>query len=93
MRSGFSAQLTGLLRRGRGLGTAGQLLRGKISVSGIDGLVDAGDDDGGVAGEFAGSVDGVAVPGAVGKARGREQRGFSLAEGEIQQTRSPYGAA
>ena len=51
----------------------------------IDGLVDPGNDDGGVAGELAGSVDGVAIPGTAGKSGGREQRRFSLAKGEIQE--------
>ena len=35
-------------------------------VAGVDALGDAGDDHGGVAGELAGSVDGVLVPGAFG---------------------------
>ena len=42
-------------------------------VVGVDGFVDAGDDDGGVSGELAGGVDGVLVPGAVGEAGGVEQ--------------------
>src|ERR1035441_930238 len=62
----------------------GQLLRGNGGVASVDGLVDAGDDDGGVAGELAGRVDGVSIPWTAGKAGGREQRCFRLAEGEIQ---------
>src|SRR5580658_890832 len=53
-------------------------------VFGIDGLVDAGDGDGGVTGVLARSVDGVPVPGTVGQAGFRDESGLGLAESEIQ---------
>ena len=49
-----------------GFGEGGELRLGAGGVGGFDGLVDAGDDNGGVAGELAWGVDGVAVPGASG---------------------------
>src|SRR5262249_52020613 len=49
-------------------------------VGGFDGFVDAGNDDGGVAGEFAGGVDGVLKPGTFGKAGGVEKRLLGGAE-------------
>ena len=53
-------------------------------IFGVDGLVDAGNDHGGVAGVFAGSVDGVPVPGSVGQSCGGKQRGFDLAQSLVQ---------
>ena len=67
-----------------GLGEHGQLLRARLAIFGVDGLIDAGNDDGGVAGVLAGSVDGVPVPGAIGQAGGGEQGGLGLAQGLVQ---------
>ena len=64
-----------------GLGQDGQLLGGALGVFGINCLVDAGNDYGGVAGELAGSVNGVTIPRAIGQTGIREQGGFCLAEG------------
>ena len=58
-----------------GLGAGGVVL--------LDRFIDAGDDDGGVAGVLAGSVDGVFVPGAFGQAGFGEQGVLGLAEGGI----------
>ena len=57
---------------------------GAGSVWGVDTLVDAGDDDGGVAGELARGVDGVFVPGALGKAFGVEEGFFGVAKGLVE---------
>ena len=57
---------------------------GAGGVGGLDGLVDAGDDHGGVAGELARGVDGVLVPGAVGQAGGVEQGLFRGAQGVVE---------
>ena len=58
----------------------GQLLGGAGLVIGVDGFVDAGDNDGGVAGELARCVNGVAIPGAIGQAGFGDERGFGLAQ-------------
>ena len=50
-------------------------------------FVDAGNDDGGVAGELAGGVDGVLVPGASGQAGGVEQGLFGGAQGVVERGR------
>ena len=52
----------------QGLGEDDQLGGGEVGIVGVDGLVYAGNDDGRVAGELAGSVDGVPVPRAIGEA-------------------------
>ena len=49
-----------------GLGQDNELLCGKDGIFGFQGFIDAGDDDGGIAGVFARGIDGVFVPGAVG---------------------------
>jgi hypothetical protein len=54
-----------------GLCEGGELGLGARGVGGVDALVDAGDDDGGVAGELAGGVDAVAIPGTAGQAGGK----------------------
>ncbi len=64
---------------------------GAGGVGGFDGFVDAGDDDGGVAGELAGGVDGVAVPGAFGQAGGVEEGLFGGAEGWLRAVGSVGG--
>ena len=48
-----------------------QLLRSQVSILRVDSLVDAGEDDGGVARELAGSKDGVPVPRPMGKSGSR----------------------
>ena len=56
----------------------------RVMRVGFQGFVDAGDDDCGVACELAGGVDGVAIPGAFGKACGIEECGFGGAEGVVE---------
>ena len=46
-----------------------QLLRGQVSIAGIDGLVDTGEDYGSIAGILAGREDRVPVPRPVGESR------------------------
>src|SRR5260370_31019111 len=67
-----------------GFGEAGKLGLGAGGVRGVDGLVDAGDDYGGVAGELAGGVDGVLEPGTPGEAFGVEQSLFGRAQGLVE---------
>ena len=61
-----------------------QLLSGAGLVFGIDSLIDSWDNYGSVAGELAGSVDGVPVPWAIGQACCGDESGLSLAEGLIE---------
>ena len=49
-------------------GEGGELGLGSGGVGSFDCLVDSGDDDGGIAGELAGGVDSVTVPGTFGQA-------------------------
>jgi hypothetical protein len=63
-----------------GSGEDGHLLLGSGAVFGVDGFVDSGDDDGCVAGIFAGGVDGVFEPGAVGEAGFGEEVSFDGSE-------------
>ena len=55
----------------------GQLLDGQGRVARVDGLVHAGEDNCGVACEFTGRKDRVAIPRSIGKAGWREQSSFS----------------
>src|SRR5260370_41790173 len=64
-----------------GFGERGELGLGAGGVGGFDAFVDAGDDDGGVAGELAGGVDGVLEPGATRQAGWIEEGFFSGSEG------------
>ena len=80
-----------LLCRGKRLRSAikrsreyGQLLLSGGGVFGVYGFVDAGDYHGGVACVFSRRVDGVLIPRAVGKASGRKQVGFDIAQGLIE---------
>ena len=57
---------------------------GSWGVRGVDSLVDAGNDDGGVAGELARSIDGVFVPGAFGQAFGVEEGLFGVAQSLVE---------
>ena len=78
---------------GERLGQHRQLLRGAVAVFGVDGLVDAGNHHRRVAGELAGSVDGVPVPGAIGQAGlGDERASRSGAGRRLSWARSPEGA-
>jgi len=61
-----------------------QLLRGAGGVCCFHGLIDSGQHNGGIAGVLAGSVDGVAIPGAVGQAGIDEQGGLCLAKAIIE---------
>src|SRR5277367_4011062 len=57
-----------------------QLLRGAGLIVGVESLIHPWNHNGGVAGVFAGRIDGVLVPGAIGKARGRDEIGLGLAQ-------------
>lgn len=63
-----------------GAGEDGHLGLGAWQVLRVDGLVDARNDDGSVSGVFAGCVDGVFEPGAIGETRLREKAFFDVAE-------------
>ncbi len=76
-----------------GVGQDLQLIGGAGGVFGIDGFIDAGDDDGGVARILPGSVDGVLVPGAIGKTVRVEQVFFDIAQGAIFFRESACGIA
>ncbi len=65
--SGFK----GLRSAAECLGEHGELFGRPSRIFAVDGLVDAGNDDSGIAGVFAGGVDRVPVPGPVGQAGGR----------------------
>src|ERR1700744_5125400 len=67
-----------------GFGQGSQLGLGAGGVGGFDGFIDAGDDDGGVAGELAGRVDGVAIPGSLWQASGVEEGFFRVAQGLVE---------
>src|SRR5258708_38984582 len=66
-----------------GVGERGELGLGPGSVGGFDAFVDAGDDDGGVAGELAGGGDGVLEPGAPGQAGWVGESLFSGSQGLV----------
>ena len=80
----FAADSRMAAERLRAAARSVELGLGAGGVGGVDGFVDAGDDDGGVAGELAGSVDGVAVPGAFGEAFGVEEGGLGVAQGLVE---------
>ena len=61
-----------------------QLLGGAGLVFGVDCFIDAGDDNGRVACDLARSEDSVPVPGTVGQAGFRDERGFGPAQSEIE---------
>ena len=64
-----------------------------VALLGVDGFVDAGDDDGGVAGVFAGRIDGVLVPGTIGQAGVRKGEPSQFAaSAEFSWARLPEGA-
>ncbi len=67
-----------------GLRELGKLCVGASGVRLADGLVDSWNDDGSIAGVFAGSVDGVLVPGAMGKPFRIQERGLRVAQGAVE---------
>jgi hypothetical protein len=69
-----------------------QLLRCQGGIFCVQSFVDAGNDDGGVAREFAGSVDRVLVPGAIGKTGIGNEGGLGGAERAVELSRIVAGA-
>ena len=66
-----------------GVGQNLQLIGSAGGVFGINGFIDAGNDDGGVAGVLPRSVDGVLEPGAIWKAVRVEQIFLRIAQGVV----------